>query len=60
MIGLATGVASLVGLGWRPDTQLLPLLVFASLALVFAVERRPKRDFVLTTAAFSSAAAPSC
>ena len=52
VVGLATGVASLVGLGWRPDTQLLPLLVFSSLSLVFAVERRPKRDFALAACGF--------
>ena len=52
VVGLATGVASLVGLGWRPDTQLLPLLVFSSLSLLFAVEGRPKRDFVLAACGF--------
>ena len=52
-IGVVTGVASLVGLGWRPDTQLLPLLVFSSLTLVFAVERRPVRDFVRAACGFA-------
>jgi hypothetical protein len=53
VIGAATGVASLVGLGWRPDTQLLPVLVLSSLALVFAVERRPRRDFALAACGFA-------
>ena len=53
LIGGATGVASLVGLGWRPDTQLLPLLVFSSLSLLFAFERRPMRDFVLAACGFT-------
>ena len=60
VIGLTTGVASLVGLGWRPDTQLLPLLVLSSLRSCL-----PSSDVRGGTssgrrAASSSAAAPSC
>ena len=56
--GVVTGVAGLVGLGWRLDVQALPWLVLPSLLLLLAVERRPRQELLLAACGFILAAAP--
>jgi hypothetical protein len=48
----AVGFVSLLGLGWRPDAQLLPPFVLAGLLALLAVGRHPKGRLLAATGCF--------
>lgn len=50
--GLAVGFASLLGLGWRADAQLVPPLVLAGLVLTLARQSRARIEWVLALGGF--------
>ena len=51
------GASSLVGLGWRPDFQLVPPLVLAGLVATLASQRRSLRQVAQAVAAFATGCA---
>ena len=50
--GVAVGFASLLGLGWRPDAQLVPPLMLAGLVLTLALQSRPRVEWTLALGGF--------
>ena len=51
------GASSLVGLGWRPDFQLVPPFVLAGLVATLASQRRSLRQVAAAVAAFATGCA---
>ena len=47
------GAASLIGLGWRPDFQVVPPLVLAGLVAILVSQRRPRLQLAQAIAAFA-------
>lgn len=55
--GFGVGVASLVGLGWRPDFQLVPPILLVGLAAALVAQRRPWPLLAQAVAAFGAGCA---
>ena len=49
---LAVGFASLLGLGWRADAQLVPPLMLVGLVLTLASQSRPRVEWTLALGGF--------